>query len=466
MKKIRCAVFAALVWAMLFSFSCASGETAFRPGQDVVLMDQSGIQVMLKGDSFSAGFEETAVRLKAEIRNESGQDAVIWYTGTVNGHELSPEGWYLCLSPAQSVSQAVIANQQPVLTLTDYGDLTALQLHFEVYGSNAALWFEADSDKILFEPALQRDIQAEVDPDTDYAAYQSGEIISFLESLPADMETVTTDASEDMMRLRLSNRTEPQMIRSFAVLSPSATADEIDALLSDAPQSADNLAFDMYVFQRKSLGTYTDRQPIDQELLGSLMPECWQALKGLDFAAGFARDGEAAYYWMPVFYEAGDQSFLADEVYLYVCAVYPGADRALLDEMGVYDPAPGDYRTEQFLITDRESVARLLALMQQENDLWTADANQNQYGTLGLDSAGEGVRAIQKRLSDLGFMSSSVDGIYGPLTQDAVAAFQEAKGLNATGTADAETQWILLAEQDERTRLQAWFQRCADESAR
>jgi N-acetylmuramoyl-L-alanine amidase len=47
---------------------------------------------------------------------------------------------------------------------------------------------------------------------------------------------------------------------------------------------------------------------------------------------------------------------------------------------------------------------------------------------------------IQARLNNLGFDCGAVDGIIGPLTQDALRLFQEKYGLTVTGTADATTR--------------------------
>jgi hypothetical protein len=47
---------------------------------------------------------------------------------------------------------------------------------------------------------------------------------------------------------------------------------------------------------------------------------------------------------------------------------------------------------------------------------------------------------IQARLNNLGFHAGPVDGIDGPLTQDAIKAFQERQGLVVDGIAGPQTQ--------------------------
>lgn len=59
-------------------------------------------------------------------------------------------------------------------------------------------------------------------------------------------------------------------------------------------------------------------------------------------------------------------------------------------------------------------------------------------------SRGEAVRNIQQMLSDQWYLpGNQIDAIYGPKTEAAVRAFQEANGLTSTGIADLTTQFKL-----------------------
>jgi peptidoglycan hydrolase-like protein with peptidoglycan-binding domain len=58
---------------------------------------------------------------------------------------------------------------------------------------------------------------------------------------------------------------------------------------------------------------------------------------------------------------------------------------------------------------------------------------------LTLGDSGTDVEDLQRRLKDLGYFNSPVTGYYGSITQDAVTQFQQARGLSATGIADART---------------------------
>jgi L,D-transpeptidase ErfK/SrfK len=52
---------------------------------------------------------------------------------------------------------------------------------------------------------------------------------------------------------------------------------------------------------------------------------------------------------------------------------------------------------------------------------------------------GPDVAEVQRRLKEQGFYWQELDGVYGPATADAVARFQESRGLKADGEVDANT---------------------------
>ncbi len=57
-----------------------------------------------------------------------------------------------------------------------------------------------------------------------------------------------------------------------------------------------------------------------------------------------------------------------------------------------------------------------------------------------------GVKLIQDRLYELGYLSSAGDGAFGGKTEKAIKAFQSRAGLESTGVADIETQQALFAD--------------------
>ena len=69
--------------------------------------------------------------------------------------------------------------------------------------------------------------------------------------------------------------------------------------------------------------------------------------------------------------------------------------------------------------------------------------SRNNYATLSNGSSGSAVLSLQQALEMLGYFDGVPAGNYSSLTQTAVARFQSAVGLNATGVADEITQRIL-----------------------
>ncbi len=56
---------------------------------------------------------------------------------------------------------------------------------------------------------------------------------------------------------------------------------------------------------------------------------------------------------------------------------------------------------------------------------------------------GEDVLAVQTRLRELGYDPYILDGVFGPLTEDAVVAFQRGRGLDPSGVVDRATYLAL-----------------------
>jgi putative peptidoglycan binding protein len=56
---------------------------------------------------------------------------------------------------------------------------------------------------------------------------------------------------------------------------------------------------------------------------------------------------------------------------------------------------------------------------------------------------GADVKALQRALASAGHSPGSVDGVYGPKTEQAVSAFQQAQGITVDGVYGAETQKAL-----------------------
>jgi peptidoglycan hydrolase-like protein with peptidoglycan-binding domain len=70
-------------------------------------------------------------------------------------------------------------------------------------------------------------------------------------------------------------------------------------------------------------------------------------------------------------------------------------------------------------------------------------ANENPSGSAGMAASSDDIRKLQQALRDKGLDPGPINGVMGPKTQEAVRAFQQRQGLNATGRLDAQTQSAL-----------------------
>jgi putative chitinase len=67
---------------------------------------------------------------------------------------------------------------------------------------------------------------------------------------------------------------------------------------------------------------------------------------------------------------------------------------------------------------------------------------------LMIDSKGNKVKILHRRLKELGFNPGLIDGDYGPATEAAVLAFQKSKGLLADGIVGPRTLAALELTED------------------
>ena len=72
-----------------------------------------------------------------------------------------------------------------------------------------------------------------------------------------------------------------------------------------------------------------------------------------------------------------------------------------------------------------------------------SDEDDEEDDTLRVGSKGEAVKAVQRRLSELGYYKNSIDGSYGNVTASAVKVFQSKNGLTADGVCDSDTLSLL-----------------------
>lgn len=132
-----------------------------------------------------------------------------------------------------------------------------------------------------------------------------------------------------------------------------------------------------------------------------------------------------------------------------------------LNDLGFYNY---DYVTGYFgSITQNAVMSFQKSCSLQSNgivDKTTWDMLFSDYTPISLQpgSANDAVIPLQSRLAELGYYSFSIDGHYGPKTQEAVIYFQKASGITANGVADALTQEMLfssnaISEQQARRKI-------------
>ncbi|MBR2572232.1 MAG: peptidoglycan-binding protein [Clostridia bacterium] len=105
-------------------------------------------------------------------------------------------------------------------------------------------------------------------------------------------------------------------------------------------------------------------------------------------------------------------------------------------------------------MTDEEITAEIEAAQAELASRGTAPAAEEQgYKALEKGSKGDDVKALQKRLIELNYLSGTADGSFGGKTASAVSLFQTTAGLTATGIADAETQEALFASDAPKAKV-------------
>jgi hypothetical protein len=82
---------------------------------------------------------------------------------------------------------------------------------------------------------------------------------------------------------------------------------------------------------------------------------------------------------------------------------------------------------------------RTLARIRGEPSVEPNGPGMTEQFLLTIGDRGENVRALQKMLADLNYAVGELDGIFGPLTRQAVAAFQADNKLPMTGMVDPDT---------------------------
>ena len=248
------------------------------------------------------------------------------------------------------------------------------------------------------------------------------------------------------------------VLNSFSVYAPSVEAEQVEEEIAYPDGAANWMIYDAYTLQKDRRNGETELINIDT--LNALFGGIWREIEVFEHAKGYAESEDGTYYyWMPVYYPDAEGSIYEDALGLFVYILREGVDTEYYAQRRYFAVCTGEYNVEKLFITDPETVKAILTAMRSRGDGLELTEDEASYEILSMDSTGTAVRKIQTALVDKGFMTSSIDGYYGPMTEAAVIAYQQAMGLEATGVADAETQRMLLSRDDEKSVLLDWLDR-------
>lgn len=117
-----------------------------------------------------------------------------------------------------------------------------------------------------------------------------------------------------------------------------------------------------------------------------------------------------------------------------------------LQQLGYFDgPITGYYgpKTQQAVLRSRQAArVRNPAKTRQAN--FTVPGQGGAYPILAEGNTGDAVVRLQQRLQQLGYFTANPTGNYGPITRDAVIAFQRQAGIPASGVTNRQTWNALL----------------------
>lgn len=227
----------------------------------------------------------------------------------------------------------------------------------------------------------------------------------------------SSGAAMDSFMLRLENEALPRL------------DDSIAHILLNIASAKEYLCGEKFPF---GPGMPEDRQPILlNEASGAFTIEAGQSIA--QYTLAYFPDGSG---------------ILENRLYLFILCSYGG-----YKEVG--EIINNDYLDEFMVIAEQDAVADYVRMFLPE--LESAAAEPVVYVELSNDCDSPEVEALERRLSELGFFTSSPDTYYGGSTVAAVTAFQKSVGLEATGIADSETQAMLFGSANAAQLLIDWL---------
>jgi len=291
-----------------------------------------------------------------------------------------------------------------------------------------------------------------------YTYEESAEVVAAIEKLTQGFELMEGGLEQNFRRYGyLPGDDAASMLKNFSIVRPVVTAQEAEIKIYDLAAAAEWDIVNQYNFQMEG---QPEVQSIDLAQLSALFGDAWQDTKSISCAMGYTVDANGTFYsWVPVYYEDAQGQIYQDALYLYVDVVYPGQDKEYIQGK-IYYAFDDGFHTESYIIADPVRVSQFLKMVVDEAALTAGQEDANSYYyDLKLDSSGSNVKKIQAALVEKGYLSSSVDGYFGPVTEAAVKAYQKDMGLKETGVADENLQRMLLSDANEKQLLAQWLQK-------
>lgn len=294
-----------------------------------------------------------------------------------------------------------------------------------------------------------------------YTAYPAADVLEYINGLNKDFTYVDGGVYNNFVRYGyLPENVSDTVIRDFSILRPAVAINEVDNNLFDLGALAEWEIENQYHFQLE--GEYDEAAaPIDMGRLKSYFDGQWKNSRTLSSAAGYTADRDGTFYaWIPVYYEDGPGRILDNDIYLFLYIVRPGIDADYLEGKIHYAYEKG-VRTESIFVADEQAVSAFLSRFYDPTNLSYKESEESEdYYDLSEGCQSRLVKQLQTTLVELGYLTSSADGYYGPDTKEAVKACQREMGLSDTGVADVEFLKIILSNAGETALLSGWLKAC------
>lgn len=291
-----------------------------------------------------------------------------------------------------------------------------------------------------------------------YTAYAAEDVLEDVKALVKELSPVDGGAYNNYVRYGyLPGDKAASMIRNFSILRPAAAIYEVDNNLFDLGAFAEWELENQYSFQLE--GSYDEGcAPIELDRLRSYFDGEWKNLSALNSVAGYTAEADGTFYaWVPVYFDGGPGTILDNDLYLFLYIVRPGLDTEYLEGRIHYAYEKGVH-SESYFIADSEAVSAFLSKVYDPANISRIESEASEdYYDLNEGCQSRLVKQLQTTLIELGYLTSSADGYYGPDTKEAVKACQRDMGFGVTGVAEVEFLELILSNAGETALLSGWL---------